>query len=369
MYKTKDKLYVVLLVIVTLFMGIGYASINSVTFNMIGSSSAKKSDGIKITDITYLSSDTSDNSSVINSYDNTIMNSTINLSDDISSYVTYKITLYNNSDYDYMYDSAVYDDKFYSNENIIYLVSGINKDDIIKSGETKNITITFKYKTSNISRKTLDLYINFKFIKLYEVFYNDIENNNYPKYIKEGDDLNINLPSNIYDVSLNGANNYDYSNNILSIPNIKSNISISPVDSPNILYSVSLISKLDNYVNKQDFLSSLDSSYNIYAKYNVVKNIIKKVEICKNKDNNKDLICLDSMNSDSYNDNKNLVLSYFGGNINNIPSECILGNNKLSCENEYISIKIDDKGSVLISDLLNNKSCNVDINSNIYTCK
>lgn len=42
MYKTNDKIYIILLSVITLFMRIGYASINSVTINIMGDSSVKK---------------------------------------------------------------------------------------------------------------------------------------------------------------------------------------------------------------------------------------------------------------------------------------------------------------------------------------
>lgn len=153
--------------IISLFMGIGYASINSVSLGINGSATALYQGKI------FIANATSDNNlnSVISRTD-TLMHSQIYLSDtDINSTTSFEITIQNNTNGSITYDgtSAIIDDEhFYSNSNIDYVVTGIQEG---QSFEQKEITftITFFYKdnvtSENISsiNHSLESYINFIF--------------------------------------------------------------------------------------------------------------------------------------------------------------------------------------------------------------
>jgi hypothetical protein len=79
----KNRLYLIfsiLFCIATLFMGIGYASINSISLNVSGEMFAKVQEGIFITDVNYngeLSNNISVTDSKINSSYQTNFNSSI----------------------------------------------------------------------------------------------------------------------------------------------------------------------------------------------------------------------------------------------------------------------------------------------------
>ena len=52
---TKSRIILLLFCLATLFMGIGYAAINSVTFDIGGTAIAKAQDGVFITKMVYVS--------------------------------------------------------------------------------------------------------------------------------------------------------------------------------------------------------------------------------------------------------------------------------------------------------------------------
>ena len=164
--KNKNTILLILLVASTIFMGIGYSAINSVTGEIDATATAEVQSGVFITDVELESQVDADiNTSKINNYIGTTMNSTIVLSPiNPSSEIVYKVTVYNNGDKNETYLGAIYDEEFYDNLGIIFEVEGINLDDEIAPKETKEFTIKFKYKDgvtpdSNI----LNSYINFKF--------------------------------------------------------------------------------------------------------------------------------------------------------------------------------------------------------------
>ena len=90
------KIFPVLLLIATMFMGIGYAALNA-TLNVSGSLVAQVQEGIFITEVNYKSSVNADttNSKIISGA-KTILGSKIYLSDSTNnSSITYTIKIYN----------------------------------------------------------------------------------------------------------------------------------------------------------------------------------------------------------------------------------------------------------------------------------
>ena len=151
-------------------MGIGYASINSITGEIEGTVIAEVQSGVFITNIEYVSDvDANINTSKIEYYIGTMMQSTVELSNtNPASEIKYKVTVYNNSLNNYPFLDVLYDTEsteFYDNENIIFEIdpSGFKVGDTINAKETKEIYITFKYKNGIIPENTvLNSYINFR---------------------------------------------------------------------------------------------------------------------------------------------------------------------------------------------------------------
>lgn len=152
-------------------MSIGYTTINSINLDIAGTSVALEQDGVIITSATYTSNTDADvASSMIKPTVGSTLNSHIVLStSNESTSITYTIELYNKNDYDCIFVESNYDPDFYDNENIVYVLGNtLTKDTIIKANSSLSFTIKFKYKdgvTPSFEVKTLNSYINFKFIR------------------------------------------------------------------------------------------------------------------------------------------------------------------------------------------------------------
>jgi hypothetical protein len=102
-------------------------------------------------------------------------------SEDETSYVEYKINIYNSYDetYYFQYVDYVSGGNTYSNENIIYSLEGLNKYDPIEPGQTIEFTLKFSYKDGVIPDDThLESYLIFVFMKRYTAT-NMIENGSF----------------------------------------------------------------------------------------------------------------------------------------------------------------------------------------------
>ena len=167
-----NKLFILLILIATLFMSIGYASINSVIMELNGSVVAQTQTGVYIYDITYKSNINADtNSSTIKKYIGTNMSSYIKLSENTNSEITYTVSIYNSTEEDYYFDKVVYletdDDSTYTNDNITYKLTNLNHDDILPSKGRVIFDITFHYAdTTKIDLTDLTSFINYKFVPL-----------------------------------------------------------------------------------------------------------------------------------------------------------------------------------------------------------
>lgn len=163
-----SKFIPIILMIATLFMGIGYASINSITFDIQGSLLAKTQDGIFITDVKYKNAVNANyEDSRITKIYQTMLESNISLSEnDANSSITYEITIYNKNNKTYAFDTVDYliGNDTYSNENITFTLNGINRGDLIYSKEYITFDITFYYKNNTLaSNNNLKSLLIFKF--------------------------------------------------------------------------------------------------------------------------------------------------------------------------------------------------------------
>lgn len=168
-----NKLFPILILVSVIFMGVGYASINSISLMLNGEVVAKIQDRIFITEVEYVERSNSlanENYSVLLA-DNTILKSSIILEpNDINSEVSLKVLFYNNTEYDYVFKDVIYAeeisdemDDIYSNSEIVYTFT--NQNEIItKNGGILEVIITFKYSEINESTSNiLNSILNFKF--------------------------------------------------------------------------------------------------------------------------------------------------------------------------------------------------------------
>ena len=170
-YKVKNsKLtlnYILILCIVfsTMFLSIGYSQITSSNLNIMGTASTSMQQGMFISHVEYVSNVNADlaNSKIID-YTGTMLHSDVYLSSaDSGSSITYRVTIFNNSDAIKKFTGVTYDSNFYSNNNIKYRIDGMQVNDTIAKGSSKTFNITYYYGGSTITSNNLNSYLSFNF--------------------------------------------------------------------------------------------------------------------------------------------------------------------------------------------------------------
>ena len=143
--KIHFEIFPVLIFVATLFMSIVYAQISDVKLEIAGTVDATPQEGVFISNISKTSS-TGVISEEIKYYKGTTLSSSIELSTDSSSAITYNIFLYNNSGEEYYFKGVSYDTAGYSNKNITYVLDGLEKYvTTIEANKQLDFTIQFKY--------------------------------------------------------------------------------------------------------------------------------------------------------------------------------------------------------------------------------
>lgn len=227
---TKSRIILLLFCLATLFMGIGYAAINSVTFDIGGTAIAKAQDGVFITKMVYVSDVNAvpDNFKIESMYQ-TLLGSKIQLGYDNNSSITYSITVHNSSAIDYYFKETTYDQdsQYYDNSDIIFNLDNITYGDKLPKGQDITFNITFKYKEglSDVTNTILNSFIKFVFVPSEEVnkvilAYNG-ENTTYllPKDSQEGVFSNVTVDSGVVVRCNNGAVP-TFSNNKVGFTNV-----------------------------------------------------------------------------------------------------------------------------------------------------
>ena len=136
---SRNILLLFLLLLSILLMGIGYASINSITGEIEGTVIADVQNDVFITNIEYVSDvDANINTSKIEYYIGTMMQSTVELSNtNPASEIKYKVTVYNNSEDSVPFVGVVYDDEYYDNSAITFEVSEFAPGQVIGARKQK----------------------------------------------------------------------------------------------------------------------------------------------------------------------------------------------------------------------------------------
>lgn len=171
--KKNFSIFSILISLSILFLGIGYAQIANINLDISGTATASPAKDVIITNIEYISGNIVDpNNQIIEDPYLTLMTSKIELGNDLTSSITYKIKVKNNGDSVATYDKPVFsEDLGYDNPDIDFDITGINHGDELQSKEEKEFFITFRYKDglTNISNNVLNSIINFRFLseKLY----------------------------------------------------------------------------------------------------------------------------------------------------------------------------------------------------------
>lgn len=164
------NIYMFLLCFSVLFMSVGYAAINSISLNVHGEVIALAQEGAFITEVNIDSENSVDadlvNTKVNSSYQ-TILNSSVYLSDtNPDSTVVMNVTIHNSTDDDYVFNGVTYEvgNNTYSNENIVYSLSGLENGNKLSKNSSITFEITFSYKDNKLTDSNILLsYLNFNF--------------------------------------------------------------------------------------------------------------------------------------------------------------------------------------------------------------
>lgn len=229
----KNNLFLLLIIVATLFMSVGYATVNSVSLDLTGTSNIKSRPAVIITDAT-ITSGTNGTDTLRSSIDmlhEDIMKSRIVLGSNQSATLTVSMTILNNTSDKRMFTGVTYGNNFYDNNNISYSLSGLNVGDTLAPGASKTYTITFSYNSSNTSNNVLNSYLKFNFEKYWTITYSHIDttNKNYPDYILESETtktvtFNGDIP---YDVQISPSVTYTYTSPTLTLTNVTQDITIN----------------------------------------------------------------------------------------------------------------------------------------------
>ena len=160
--------FVLLIAISTLFLGIGYASITSISLEIEGEATLPRQTGLFISNVQYTSDVGADlANSNINTYYQNLLATKVTLSTtNANSNIVYTVTIYNDTAGDLAYQGIEYDPQFYDNNNIEVVVGGMSVGDIVSSGNSITFTVTYRYAngvTPSSSNNVLNSYISFKF--------------------------------------------------------------------------------------------------------------------------------------------------------------------------------------------------------------
>ncbi len=235
--KNYKALFPILIVISTLFISIGYASINSVSIGLEGSLLAQVQEGIFISEYQIINDEFDENddysNATIKSCNGTVLTSTIELpNDNNNGFITYTITIYNNTDVNYMFEDVKYfsGENSYDNENIVFdELNNLAVGDKLLSHSSVTFDMTFHYKDNVISdNNVLNSILNFSFKEYYTITYENITNNGYPTEVMAGSDLNITFIDEIPEgVFVSGMSSYTYEDGYLTMINATDNVVIS----------------------------------------------------------------------------------------------------------------------------------------------
>ena len=232
-YNMKKNIYLILIVLATIFMSVGYATVNSVTTNLVGSANIKARPIVLISSATITSGTNGTDTSLSNIelYYGTMLKSKVVLGSNQNSTLTMTLTFYNNSGVKQMFTGISYGPSFYDNDKITYTPSGLSNGYVLNPGSSVTCTLTFSYNSNDTSNSVLNSYLNFNFVKYYTITYSNIANsNNYASYILETESTKtINFSGDVpYDVEVSPSTALNsYNNGSLVLNNIDSDITVN----------------------------------------------------------------------------------------------------------------------------------------------
>lgn len=256
------------------------------------------------------------------------------------------------------------------NDKVIYTVDIVNDGDI--DVEIESISLPY---INDQQKKLLDFSAEYtsaqkngsKVISIGDMLYSKQRKNvTITISYKDITDESL-LPKDPIEVSLTYAINY--------VQSFRDNsIETTTASSPNVFYTTASANKLGDKINTNKYSTNLADVPSVYTKYITDNdNNVISVESCKKPTQNAQEICLHAANADEYNYNKTIISEYFTDENGNLSSSCSEDNNfgtmEFTCANSYVVLATDNAGGTFINDIENHRSCVINPQFGIYSCK
>lgn len=164
------NIFPIILLVVSIFMSLGYATVNSVVIGFEGEAVAKVASGIYITKVNYKSNSNADvsNSKILYAYQNNLATNIYLSNTDKNSSITYEVTIHNSYDKDYYLYNTNYllGETTYNNSDIAFKLDGLMYNTKIPSNGDLTFYVTFYYKDNVLSENNnLRSVIHFNFVE------------------------------------------------------------------------------------------------------------------------------------------------------------------------------------------------------------
>ncbi|MBP5204601.1 hypothetical protein J6Z48_03105, partial [bacterium] len=142
----KKRIFLTCIALATLLLGVGYAQLTQQTLFINADADNTPLEDVVITSVT------SGNNVSVPTYTSNSVNSTVTLSNsDPTDTASMTITVYNNSNVNQYFLGASHENGMgYTNQGIVYTISGIDEEELIEPGESKTFTVTFSYKDGQL---------------------------------------------------------------------------------------------------------------------------------------------------------------------------------------------------------------------------
>ena len=139
------------------------------------------------------------------------------------------------------------------------------------------------------------------------------------------------------------------------------------------LYSISGGAKIGSTIDPSKYENTNETIVGPYMKLSVdSNNQVVGIEGCKTGTANANEVCITAVDTNESSNNKEILASYFGGSMSNIPSECSEADNdgtmEFTCSNSYVVLAADDDGGIWIMDKEHSKQCVINPSFGIYSC-
>lgn len=214
-----------------MFLSVGYSALNGASLLVLGSVNGDENQSVFIDNVRLIDSSNADTTYSNVAYSTNYVSDLVTLSEtDLDSYVTYQVTVMNNSLRAVKFIGVTIEPmiELGINDNPLFtMVPSATEDGyVLDIGQTKKINLTFKYKdtVTEITDNDMRFALSFQYTEVCRITYvNFLGFNDLPKYVSVGESVVINFPNDNPEVRvvfnnnlLTEGNEYTVVNNVLT---------------------------------------------------------------------------------------------------------------------------------------------------------